>query len=197
MIEDRIADRLAIGELMSGWIHRDREQWEELAGLFHEDATLTILWFSGSARDFIDGSRRLSGGPLRNKHFIGPPSIEFAGDHAFVETNAILLADHRDSGLGATIHNRFLDRVRRDDGVWRIAHRDSVYDLGGFTYPFGVDGAEHIDAAALGRRHPREYAALAYLLERSGVPVTGTYPTRFSDRERTIRATGRAWLAGE
>lgn len=40
MSEKRIEDRWAIGELMTGWIHRDREQWDELAGLFHADATL-------------------------------------------------------------------------------------------------------------------------------------------------------------
>jgi hypothetical protein len=118
-----------------------------------------------------------------------------SGDRAFVETNAILLVDQVDLGIGATIHNRFLDRVSRRDGIWRITHRDSVYDMGGFTYPFGTHGAEDVDAEALCRRHPREYAALAYLLERSGHAVTGTYPTRFSEREQAILIEGYEWLA--
>lgn len=50
MSDSRIEDRWAISELMTGWIHRDREQWGELAGLFHPDATLRILWFSGTTR---------------------------------------------------------------------------------------------------------------------------------------------------
>ncbi|MBF6062035.1 nuclear transport factor 2 family protein [Nocardia terpenica] len=45
MADNRIADRQAISELMTGRIHRDRQQWDELVGLFHEDATPTILWF--------------------------------------------------------------------------------------------------------------------------------------------------------
>ncbi|MBB5916171.1 hypothetical protein BJY24_005083 [Nocardia transvalensis] len=195
MSDNRIGDRLAIGDLMTGWIHRDRERWEELAGLFHEDATLRILWFSGSARDFVDRSRRMGHGPLRSKHFIGPPAIRFAGERAFVETNAILLAELTDTGIGATVHNRFLDRVSRRDGVWRIDHRDSVYDMGGFTYPFGVAGAPDIDSTSLSDRHPREYAALAYLLEAAGHPVTGTYPTRFGAQEAAILEAGNAWLA--
>ncbi|MGW4774774.1 nuclear transport factor 2 family protein, partial [Nocardia sp. NPDC004278] len=181
MSDNRIEDRWAISELMTGWIHRDKEQWDELAGLFHEDATLRILWFAGSAHDFIDAARRMGHGPLRSKHFIGAPTIRFAGDGAFVETNAILLAELAGAGIGATIHNRFLDRVSRRDGIWRIDHRDSVYDMGGFTYPFGVAGAPDIDAESLSGRHPREYAALAYLLETAGHPVIGTYPTRFSE----------------
>ncbi|WP_116199667.1 nuclear transport factor 2 family protein [Amycolatopsis circi] len=190
--EIRAADRQAIIDLMTGWIHRDRQNWDALANLFHDDATLTILWFSGQARDFVDGSRRMSGGPLRSKHFIGTPVIEIAGDRAFVETNAMLVADHLELGLGVTVHNGFLDRVERRDGVWRIVRRDSVYDMGGFTYPLGVRSTDDLDP----RRHPREYAALAYLLEHSGHQVPDTCPTRFSKREQEILEEGQAWLTG-
>ena len=67
--------------------------------------------------------------------------------------------------------------------------------MGGFIYPFGTHGAATIDTDAL-RAHPREYAALAYLVERSGFPVTGTFPTRGSDREHEIIQNGTAWLIG-
>ncbi|GAA1033854.1 MULTISPECIES: nuclear transport factor 2 family protein [Amycolatopsis] len=190
--EIRAADRQAITDLMTGWIHRDREHWDALASLFHDDATLTILWFSGPAKDFVDGSRRMSGGPLRSKHFIGAPVIEASGDRAFVETNAMLVADHLELGLGVTVHNRFLDRVERRDARWRIVRRDSVYDMGGFTYPYGIRPTDDLDP----RRHPREYAALAYLLEHSGHQVPDTCPTRFSKREQEILEEGHAWLTG-
>ncbi|MGW7535382.1 nuclear transport factor 2 family protein [Amycolatopsis sp. NPDC054798] len=190
--ELRTADRQAITDLMTGWIHRDRQDWDALASLFHEDATLTILWFSGPAKEFVDGSRQMSEGPLRSKHFIGTPVIEAVGDRAFVETNAMLVADHRELGIGVTVHNRFLDRVDRRDGVWRIARRDSVYDMGGFTYPYGIRPADGLDP----HRHPREYAALAYLLEHSGHQVPATCPTRFSAREKEIIEEAHAWLTG-
>ncbi|MBS2532019.1 nuclear transport factor 2 family protein [Catenulispora sp. NF23] len=192
---DRLADRQAISDLMTGWIHRDRQDWDTLATLFHEDATLRVMWFSGRAHDFIEGSRRMAEGPLRTKHFIGNPTIAFACDRAFVETNAILLADHTELGIGATVHVRFLDRVSRRAGTWRIERRDAVYDLGGFTYPFGPAAAPDIDADALRERHPREYASLAYLIESSGIAVTGTFPIRFSEQERAILSEGHAWLA--
>jgi hypothetical protein len=44
------------------------------------------------------------------------------------------------------------------------------------------------------QKYPREYAPLAYLLEKSGFPVNRVYPTKGSDLEKTIKAKGRTWL---
>ena len=195
--DPRIADRLAIADLMTGWIHRDLGDWDALHDLFTPDATIEITWFRGAARDFVDGSRRMGAGGLRTKHLITAPVVTFSTTHpgrAFVETNAAIVAEHPDLCLGTTTHNRFLDRVVAcDDGRWRLARRDSSYDLGHVTYPLGVDAAAPIDRVAMSR-FPVEYASLAYLLEAAGFPVTGTFPTRGSDLEAEIRRSGLAWL---
>lgn len=196
---DRLADRQAIADLMTGWIHRDLQQWDELRALFTPEATIEITWFRGLARDFVDGSQRMGAGRLRTKHVVTNPVITFSPtrpDRAFVETNAMIVGEIADLGLGTSTHNRFLDRVVRTDAGWRIAHRDSSYDLGAFTYPWGVQAAAPLDEAAL-RRHPVEYASLAYLLEQAGFPVEGTFPTRGSELEREIKAAGHAWLTDE
>jgi hypothetical protein len=44
------------------------------------------------------------------------------------------------------------------------------------------------------KRFPREYAALAYLLEQSGFPVQRVFATKGSDLERAMKAEGHAWL---
>lgn len=44
------------------------------------------------------------------------------------------------------------------------------------------------------QKYPREYAPLAYLLEKSGFPVSRVYPTKGSDLEKTIKAKGQTWL---
>jgi len=65
----------------------------------------------------------------------------------------------------------------------------TIYDMS-FTFPTGfVD----LDRRAV-QKYPREYAPLAYLLEKSGFPVDRVYPTRGSDLERTIKANGQRWL---
>jgi hypothetical protein len=187
----RLPDIEAIRSLMTGWIHRDSGNWAELLELFHPDATIEVTWFSGLARDFVDGSRRMGESALRAKHLISDPVITFTDDRAVVETNAMIVVENTDLDLGASSHNRFIDQVERRGGVWRIARRDSVYDFSTFTFPYGpVD----IDTA-LARRFPREYAALAYLLVHSGFAVDRVFATRGSDLERSIRADAARWLA--
>lgn len=192
----RLADRAAISDLMTGWIHRDLGQWDDLRALFTPDAMIEITWFRGLAADFVAGSERMGAGRLRTKHLITNPVITFSEAHpdrAFVETNAMIVGEIADLALGTATHNRFLDRVVRTDDGWRIAHRGSSYDLSAFTYPWGVQAAADVDEAAL-RRHPIEYASLAYLLEQAGFDVSGTFPTRGSDLERDIKSAGLAWL---
>ena len=63
--------------------------------------------------------------------------------------------------------------------------------MGGFTFPCGPVA---IDAQML-TRYPREYAPLAYLLEKSGFPLNRTFATRGSELESAIRENAQAWLA--
>jgi hypothetical protein len=186
-----LPDIEAIRGLMTGWIHRDSGNWAELLELFHPDATIEVTWFSGLARDFVEGSRRMGESALRAEHLISDPVITFTGDRAVVETNAMIVVENTDLDLGANTHNRFIDQVERRGGVWRIARRDSVYDFSTFAFPYGpVD----IDTA-LARSFPREYAALAYLLIHSGFTVDHFFATRGGDLERSIRANADRWLA--
>jgi hypothetical protein len=188
---DRLPDIEAIRGLMTRWIHRDNGNWAELLELFHPDATIEVTWFSGLAREFVEGSRRMDRSAFRAKHLISDPVVTFTGDRAVVETNAVIVVENTDLDLGANTHNRFIDQVERRDRIWRIARRDSVYDFSMFALPYGpVD----IDTA-LARTFPREYAALAYLLVHSGYPVDRVFATRGSDLERSIRANADRWLA--
>lgn len=185
-------DRLSIADLMTGWIHRDLAQWDELRELFHSDGTIEITWFDGRFSDFVDGSMKMGASDLRTKHFIAGPVVEFNGNKAIVETNAMIVGENVRLGLGCSSHNRFYDRVEKRNGAWKIVRRQSIYDMGSFTFPRGI---VEIDAAAV-EKHPREYAPLAYLLEKSGFPVQKTFATKGSDLEKRMKAEGQAWLAG-
>ncbi|MBR7834270.1 nuclear transport factor 2 family protein [Actinospica durhamensis] len=189
-MDARLEDRAAIADLMNGWIHRDLGEWDQLRDLFHPGATITITWFDGLAADFVDGSARMGTTDLRTKHVIANPSITFHGDRALVQTNAMIIAENTALELGCTAHNRFLDQVEKRDGAWRISRRDSSYDMSCFNF---LTRIPEIDEKAVSA-YPREYAALAYLLERSGFPVTGEFPTRGSALEAEIKAAGSAWL---
>jgi hypothetical protein len=64
--------------------------------------------------------------------------------------------------------------VEKRDGVWKIVDRQAIYDICTFTFPTGF---VELDKLAV-QKYPREYAPLAYLLERSGFPVNRVYPTK-------------------
>jgi hypothetical protein len=188
----RLEDRAEIADLMTGWIHRDLGEWDELRNLFHDDATIEITWFDGTAGEFVDASRRMGASSLITKHVIASPSITFRGDRALVQTNATILAENTALGLGCTTYGRFWDRVEKRAGAWKIVRRQSSYDMGHFTF---VTRTPDIDETAL-RRYPREYAALGYLLEQSGFPLRGEFPTRGSKLEIAMTRAGTDWLNG-
>ncbi|WP_405010014.1 nuclear transport factor 2 family protein [Kitasatospora sp. NBC_01539] len=187
-----LQDRQDIADLMTGWIHRDQGRWDRLRELFHPDARIEITWFEGAASDFVDASARMSTTGLRTKHLITPPAVTFSADgtRAVGETNAVIVVENDSLGLGCNGHNRFIDRIERRDGVWRIADRKSVYDFATFTFPTGT---AEIDPEVVAG-YPREYAALAYLLDRSGFPVQRTFATQGSELESVIVKSAFAWL---
>lgn len=185
-----LKDRLEIADLMTGWIHRDLAQWDEMRKLFHADAIIEVTWFEGLASQFIDASMRMGASDLRTKHFIASPVVTFNGNKAIVETNAVIVGENVRLGLGCSCHNRFYDLVEKRDGAWKIVKRQSIYDMGSFSFPTGI---VDIDKQVV-KRYPREYAPLAYLLEKSGFPVARLFATKGSDLEIAMKAEGQAWL---
>jgi hypothetical protein len=193
-MQNHIEDRLQISDLMTGWIHRDLGQWEALRRLFHADGTIEVTWFEGLASDFIEGSMKMGASDARTKHLIGTPVVRFnqAVTKAIVETNAVIIGENVKLNIGCEAHNRFYDRVEKRDGVWKLLHRQSIYDMATFTFPMGLI---EIDSA-IAAKYPREYAALAYMLEKSGFPVKRVFATRGSELEKQMKAAGETWLVG-
>ncbi|MHA6761427.1 nuclear transport factor 2 family protein [Streptacidiphilus sp. PAMC 29251] len=191
-MEPTLQDRQDIADLMTGWIHRDLGEWDRLRELFHADGQIEITWFEGPASDFVDASATMGASDFRTKHLITSPVVAFSaeGTRAVSETNAVIIGENMRLGLGCNGHNRFIDRLEKREGVWRIVDRKSVYDFGSFTFPAGVVEIDREKAAA----YPREYAALAYLLDLSGFPVQRVFATRGSELEQIIKRSAHNWL---
>ncbi len=188
-----LEDRQQITDLITGWMHRDLGEWDQLRDLFHPDGTIEITWFDGPASEFVDGSMRMGASDARTKHLIGTPvvALNASATKAIVETNAMIIGENVKLNLGCIGHNRFYDRVEKRDGLWKLFRRQSIYDMASFTFPFGV---VEIDQSTVAK-YPREYAALAYLLEKSGFPVKRLFATRGSALEQQMKADGKRWLA--
>ncbi|MCP2004623.1 UNVERIFIED_ORG: hypothetical protein J2Y78_003163 [Buttiauxella agrestis ATCC 33320] len=192
-MQNPLQDRQQLNDLMNGWMHRDLGEWDQLRELFHPDGTIEITWFEGLGSDFVNGSMRMGASDLRTKHLIGSPAVTFndAGDKAILETNAIIVAENVKLNIGCECHNRFYDLAEKRDGVWKLFHRQSIYDIGTFTFPLGLVA---IDQAVV-VKYPREYAALAYLLELSGFPLGRVFATRGSELELKMKADAKRWLS--
>lgn len=186
-----LQDRQDILDLMTGWMHRDLANWDGLAQLFHSDGTIEVTWFEGLAKDFIEGSIKMAKSDFRSKHFVGQPIVRFNGHKAIAETNAMIIVENVALSLGCITHNRFYDLVENRNGAWKIVRRQTIYDTGYFTFPVGM---VEIDRDIVSK-YPREYAALAYLLERSGFSVRRVFATKASQLETEMKQEGEAWLS--
>jgi hypothetical protein len=184
-------DRTQITDLITGWMHRDLGEWDQLRNLFHPGGTIEVTWFEGPFDEFVAASTRMGASDLRTKHLIGTPVVTFNGNKAIVETNAVIVADNVRLDLGCETHNRFYDLAEKRNGIWKLVRRQSVYDMATFTFPNGLVPIEKEVAT----KYPREYAALAYLLEKSGFPVGRVFGTRGSELERNMKAQAHRWLA--
>ncbi|MET0362418.1 MAG: nuclear transport factor 2 family protein [Sphingobium sp.] len=110
----------------------DRQDHALLASLFHPGAIDDHGVFNGPATGFVEFMRNGSTPGVHWTHHNGTQIVEIEGDVAQCETYTIALC--RMGAPGQPGHDReiflrvrYLDRVEKRDGVWKIAHRRVVY----------------------------------------------------------------------
>jgi hypothetical protein len=111
----------------------DRFDIPLLRSVYHPDATVEHGMFDGSATDFCDFVEKVAGigSPYKvTQHSLTNIAIDLHGDWAHVES--YVTAYHcreDDSGrFDEFIGGRYVDRFERRGGVWKIAHRATVYE---------------------------------------------------------------------
>jgi hypothetical protein len=125
------ADRLAIQDVLCRYARGiDRCDIDVLRG----------VWWSGARADYGNGEVDAvdwSGDVVialaamrRTQHFLGNMLIDLDGDQATAETycRAYHEVDGADGPIEMEVGGRYLDRLERRGGEWRIAHRRYVHD---------------------------------------------------------------------
>lgn len=118
----------------------DRMDWDLVRSCYHPDATDDHGGYSGGIDGFIAWLQ--AGLPRfeRTVHFTGNQLVEVDGDAAWAEHYAIcfhrLPASDQASAADLVINVRYVDRLERRDGEWRIAKR-TVIDEGQRVHPLG------------------------------------------------------------
>jgi hypothetical protein len=195
-----VEDEHQIASLLIRWGHaRDSDDWETLAGCFHDDATIHISWISGPAKEFVARSRAMAaarkpGGHI--KHVISGPWIRINRDRAFSRCHANLYIRTNLDGHEFDLQSwlRFFDLLERRENVWRIVKRTAVYekdrmepvDPRGFPKDFFAD----LDLSVF----PASAKFLCYWLQRIGCSPSPGIISVYSDEERALREEGERWL---
>jgi hypothetical protein len=192
------ADRSAIRELIENWvIWRDSGDWERFATLWRPEGRMNTTWYSATARDFIERSRRATEAGLKVLHTLGGSSIDVHGHRAIAHTRMQIVQRGEVGGVACDVicYGRFWDALERaeDDG-WGIVLRQPIYELDQLI-PLDPGRTPVLNPQRLAA-YPEGYRHLAYLQTDQGFEVNRDLPSRTGAAIDDLIARGRAWLGG-
>ncbi len=161
-------DFLDISQLIANeryW--RDTYQWEKMRNAFHPESMVHVSWFKGSGFAFVEASKSLAK-LVQSKHRLSPSRVRLNGERSLVETDIMLEIRMRvaDIEVDTTAHMRLLSRVRRDQGIWRLASMEGIFEKD-VLVPVNPAEQIFIDAEEL-RQYRPSYRFLCYLLSHMG-----------------------------
>jgi hypothetical protein len=125
-----LLDKNALYELIARYCRcMDRRDFAQARTLFHDDATVRVAVFSGTADEYIAWISKVTPQFEATVHRVFNTLFVVDGDRA--EGEIYLEAYHRTPGPGAQeaiVGGRYLDRFERRNGVWKFSVRSSTAD---------------------------------------------------------------------
>jgi hypothetical protein len=121
----RLLDRAAIEECLLRYTRGlDRHDVELTMSAFHPDALDTHGTFEGGPRDVADWANEQHGLRwVRHQHYITNTTVDIDGDVAHTDTYYFIVLRRQDGTGQDFMGGRYVDRMERRDGDWRIARR--------------------------------------------------------------------------
>jgi hypothetical protein len=104
----------------------DRKDLAKLTAIFWPDSHCDFGgYFSGSGPEFAAWAVAAGNNMIRTMHFVGASDISVDGEVADSETYAVTYHEMMQDGQPMTlvVGGRYLDRLERRNGEWRIAER--------------------------------------------------------------------------
>lgn len=127
-----LADRQEIIDVVARYTRAiDRRDFDLLRTCYHPDAVDHHTGFTGDIDDYVEWLREVLAEYPVTQHLVGQQYVEIDGDVARCESYGI--ATHHvgpdgDPERDYTSGFRYIDRMERRDGEWRIAERLAVRD---------------------------------------------------------------------
>lgn len=128
----------------------DRFDRAAFLSAFHPDATIAAGPFVGSPAECYDWAVPMhEEGQVATHHNLLNVSIELDGDTAHTETYYLFVGRNRDASNWLA-GGRYVDRLERRDGEWKIAVRTNVIEWSGTAPTMDIPFADLADAAKNG-----------------------------------------------
>jgi hypothetical protein len=121
----RMLDRAAIEECLLRYTRGiDRHDTELILSAFHPDALDTHGTFEGGPREVADWANEQHGLRWdRHQHYITNTTVDIDGDVAHTDTYYFIVLRRNDGSGQDFMGGRYVDRMERREGEWRIARR--------------------------------------------------------------------------
>jgi hypothetical protein len=165
---------------------RDLGLWQRMRDCFHPDSKVRITWFTGSGPDFVAGSIDMARRGVLAKHRLGPVLVALNGERAVATLGGIIDIPVRVHDVPAILsaYGRFLYRVERRAGQWRLMSFECIYQRDELT-PAIPGQTLVVPAEAVAQFRPA-YRMLAYHLHLNGYTVDPDLAGE--DRPETVSA---------
>ena len=192
--------KIACAELIQSWgFARDQGQWDDLAAIFHPGGEIAVSWFRGPYVEFVGHCRNNFGRGSVAKHQLWPARVAVNGSRATAETNVAILVRQTIEGVEVdlTSNGRFLDRIEKRDGAWRMVERAALYEKDRLD---PVEPSEQFDAMMAksdAAKYPAQYRYMAYRVHAAGRSLAE--PVHYDGRAETeaLKMRYAAWLKGK
>jgi hypothetical protein len=140
---EELLDRQDILDCLTRWCRAmDRFDRELFLSAFHPDAVIAAGDFVGGPEALYDWASNMhEQWQSATQHDLLNHSCEIDGDAAHAETYYQYVARNRDETL-MLAGGRYIDRLERRDGAWRIALRCNVIEWAGMLPPAPIPFAD-------------------------------------------------------
>ena len=125
---EEMLDKFAVKELVEyERFCRDNALWEQMTQCFTDTSQVTISWYQGSGRGFVEASSKME---TRAPHKLNSTLVWLNGDRAAAVTMACIQTRSRIEGqtLDLASYTRLLYTLVREKGIWKIATMDCIYE---------------------------------------------------------------------
>jgi hypothetical protein len=127
-----LLDKQEIHEVLARYCRGlDRGDYELVRSAFHPDAVHNHDGTVQPVTGLVEGLKNPARKILKSvSHGITNELVDLRGDIAYCESYflACHLIEHQGADWTWMVGGRYVDRLERRDGSWRIAHRTAVYD---------------------------------------------------------------------